>query len=129
VKRTRPNYYVVFCWRVLKKTNPLLTVDYKSSSLTVDYTSSSLTVDYKSSSSTVDWWPPHDAVNRSGAYDNHGVASLVLVGKHPEKMALVDQFAEGVVLNSPEYAALLARGNFDVVVDATGSPRGLEDAV
>ncbi len=56
------------------------------------------------------------------------MASLVLVGKHPEKMALVDQFAEGVVLGSPDYAAL-ASGSFDVVVDATGSPRGLEDAV
>lgn len=58
----------------------------------------------------------------------HYVPGLVLVGRHPEKLALAQ--AQGVAVclaGALELAA--ARESFDLVVEATGRPAGLEHAL
>lgn len=47
-------------------------------------------------------------------------ADLSLIGKHPEKLALFERFAK---------TALHTKESYDIVVEATGSPGGLETAL
>jgi threonine dehydrogenase-like Zn-dependent dehydrogenase len=56
----------------------------------------------------------------------HWVPGLVLAGRHQGKLAIAE--AQGVATLSSDDAGLLAQ-RFDVVVEATGSPRGLSQAL
>ena len=52
----------------------------------------------------------------------HLCPSLILIGKHPEKLAIVSRFNVTTALSPPP-------GRFDLVVEATGSPMGLLHAL
>jgi threonine dehydrogenase-like Zn-dependent dehydrogenase len=54
-----------------------------------------------------------------------GVGSVSLFGRHPEKMALVQGLERRCVVEDDDSVLAEHQGKFDVVIEATGSPRGI----
>jgi threonine dehydrogenase-like Zn-dependent dehydrogenase len=58
----------------------------------------------------------------------HQVPGLLLIGRHPEKLALAQAQGVAVCLAGSDQARA-AQGSCDLVVEATGRPQGLEQAL
>lgn len=62
----------------------------------------------------------------------HHCGNLLLAGRHPEKLAVVSGKGIDTILIEPGDslpAAGSKPGHFDIVVEATGSPNGIQDAL
>ncbi|MFW5957724.1 MAG: MDR/zinc-dependent alcohol dehydrogenase-like family protein [Desulfosalsimonas sp.] len=63
----------------------------------------------------------------------HHCANLMLAGRHPEKLAIASKKGVDTLLlkrgDSTEAADPMPCGPFDIVVEATGSPDGIQDAL